>query len=60
MAGRVQDDHPAVRKVAVDELADLLGGDDVLAALEDKGWNGDVRKILAVVGGEGHPREGLR
>jgi hypothetical protein len=31
--GRVQHDHPAAGDVAVDELADLLGGDDVLLAL---------------------------
>lgn len=57
MPGRVQDDHPAVGDIAGDKLTDLLGGDDVLAALEDERRNGDIRKVLAVVGGESHSSE---
>ena len=36
MAGGLENDHPAVRDATVDEIADLLAGDNVLAALKDR------------------------
>src|ERR1700736_48037 len=59
MPGGVQNDHLASRYLAVHELADLHGGDDVLLALENQGRHGDLEKVGPVIGLEGHPREGL-
>ena len=44
---------------AVDEVADLLRGDDVFAALEDQRRHVDAGEVLAIVGGERHAGEGL-
>src|SRR6201999_1470871 len=60
VAGRLQDNHPAVWEMAVDEFADLLRSDDVLAALEDEDRNVDAGQVVAVVGREGHAGKGLR
>ena len=36
MPGRVQDDHSTAGDATGNEIADLLGGDDVFAAFEDE------------------------
>ena len=54
MAGGLEHNHPAVRNGVVDEVADLLGGDDVFAALKDQRRHGDTGEVPAIVGGEGH------
>src|SRR4030081_1963652 len=58
--GRLEEDELAARDPAAHELSDLLGSNDVLAALKDQGWNRDVGEIASIVGCEGDTRECLR
>jgi hypothetical protein len=45
MAGGFEDDHAAVRQIAVYKLADFLGSDYVVLALKDKRWNINVSNV---------------
>jgi hypothetical protein len=49
----------AARDPASHELSDLLGGNEVLAALKDQGWNRYLCEIASIVGCEGDARKCL-
>ncbi len=60
VTGGIQDDQPAVRYRAMNKIADFKAGDDVFLALEDKRRLAHMSKVIAVIGRERDPREGLR
>jgi hypothetical protein len=57
VAGRLEHHQLAAGDLGVDVLTDLKGGDDVVAALQDQGWNRHLRQVGAVVGGKGRAGE---
>src|SRR5665213_647392 len=57
--GRLEENDIAARNPAAHEFSDLLGRNNVFAALKDQGRYLDLGKVAPVVGCEGDTREGL-
>jgi hypothetical protein len=60
MAGSLQHDHPASSEMIPHIFAHFSRRDNVFAALEHQGRNGDLRQIRPVVGHEGDQGKRLR